>query len=427
MSHLGGSALTTLRKSVSWGGARALVQLLCSFVSVKLTAVYLGPGGMALIAQLNSFMTLCQSIVITGLDTATTRLSAEYGANAERQRALLWTVGKVGLGLGLPTAAAVAIASPWLASWILDDSRYAWAIVACSVSMLAAIFNAMLLSALSARGDVGRVVLSNIVGAVCGLLVFAPAAVHWGLAGAVFASSVFYSLSLMVTLVFISRSSQISVRDFVGAIDVTEARRIARFYPMLLVHAVAAPLSLMLIRDHVTRSLSLEAAGLWQACWRVSEAYLMVVMSTVTTQFMVRLGETVNAPDRFRNEVIRTLVLAVGATVACAVGIYIFRGWVVRIIFSPAFEPVTELLPMQLVGDVLRMIGWTLGFVLVATLRSKWYSAIALIVPFSFIAIARMLDGLGVHGVTTAYAISGLVHCALSFVAMRDVFVLRAR
>ena len=150
-----------MSRTASWGAVRAAVQLLCSFVSIKLTAVYLGPGGMALIAQLNSFMTLFQSVVITGLDTATTRLSAEYGADVQRRRSLLQTVGKIALGLGLPTALAVAVSSPWIAAWILGDASFAWVFVVCAISILAAIFNAMLLSALSARGDVA----TNAVGA----------------------------------------------------------------------------------------------------------------------------------------------------------------------------------------------------------------------------------------------------------------------
>jgi polysaccharide transporter, PST family len=428
MSASHGTAMGMRRKAFSLGALRALVRLICSFVSIKLTAVYLGPSGLALIAQFNNFMTLCQNIVVSGLETATVRLTSEYGADAARRRVLLATVGKFGLALGLPTALLVAAASPWLSSWLLKDPGYAWVFVLGALGLLAAILNAVLLAALSARGDIAKAVGSNILATVCGLLVFAPAAMLWGITGGLYASSAIYLFSLLVTLILVSRSTLISVRDFVGRFDRAQARRIAGFYPMLIVHAVTVPLSLILIREHVTSSLSLEAAGLWQACWRLSETYLMVVMSSVTTQFMARLGEVVNFPDRLRAEVLRTLGAAVGATAALALGIFVFREWIVRLVFSPAFLPVADLIPMQLVGDLLKMMGWTLGFALVATVRSGWYITIEIVVPLVFILAARALgSGMGVSGVTMAYAIAGLVQCILAVVALRDVIFLRGQ
>lgn len=420
------SAIGMRRKAFSLGAVQALVRLVCSFASVKLTAVYLGPSGLALIAQFNNFVTLCQGIVVTGLETATVRLSAEYGADGERRRRLLSTVSKVGLGLGLPTALLMIAASPKLASWLLKDSAYAWVFVIGAVGVLAAILNAVLLAVLTTRGEISRVVASNIFATICGVLVFAPAAMCWGVSGGLYASSGIYILSLLVTLILLSRTAVVNLRDFVGRLDRIEARRIAGFYPMLVFHAVMAPLSLILIREHVTSQLSLESAGLWQACWRLSETYMMVVMMSVTTQFMARLGEVANSPIRLRTEVLRTLGASVGATAAMALCIFVLRDWIIRLIFSRAFMPVVDLIPMQLVGDVLKMTGWTLGFVLVATVRSRWYIAIEIAVPLVFVVAAHVLSAsMGVSGVVTGYVISGCVQCCMAFVALRDVVFVR--
>ena len=427
MTVAASSAIGTRRKAFSLGTLQALVRLVCSFASIKLTAVYLGPSGLALIAQFNNFVTLCQGIIVTGLETATMRLAAEYGTDAERGRRLLATVGKVGLGLGLPTALAMIVASPWLASWLLKDSAYAWVFVLGAIGVLAAILNAVLLAVLTTRGEISRVVASNILATIFGLLVFAPAAMRWGVRGGLYASSCIYICSLLVTLILLTRTTAVSWRDFVGRLDRGEARRIAGFYPMLVFHAVMAPLSLILIREHVTSQLSLESAGLWQACWRLSETYMMVVMMSVTTQFMARLGEVANYPDRLRAEVLRTLGASVGATAAMALGIFVLREWIVQLIFARAFMPVTELMPMQLVGDVLKMTGWTLGFVLVATVRTRWYIAIELVVPLVFIVMARLLGAsMGVSGVTTAYVVAGCVQCTMAFIALREVIFIRS-
>ena len=432
---MGGAVTTSYRPAAerrslasSLGAVYALVRLACSFISVKLTAIYLGPSGLALIAQLNNFMSLCQSVIITGLETAAGRLTAEYGQDVEHRRRLLGTLGRIGIGLGIPTAVLIAASSPWLASWLLRDASYAWVFVLGALSLLGAILNAVLLGALSARGDIVRVVLSNIIATILGVTVFAPASMHWGVTGGLYASASVYITSVLVTLVLIRRSTLIKLSDLVGPFDRADARRIAGFYPMLIVHAVMVPLSLILIRQHVAGTLSLESAGMWQACWRLSETYLMIVMSSVTTQFMVRLGEASSSQYRLRAEMLKTLTLAVGATVAMAVVIYVLREWIVRFLFSAAFLPVADLMGMQLVGDVLKMTGFTLGFVLVATMRSRWYIAIEILVPVTFVVLARILGArMGVPGVTTAYTIAGLIHCVLSFIALRDLILLRGQ
>jgi PST family polysaccharide transporter len=396
--------------------------LVCSFVSIKFTAVYLGPTGLALIAQFGNFMTLCESIVTGGLNTAINRLGSEHDVDELRRRALLGTAARMGLGLGLLIGVAIIAASPWLASWLLLDRRFTWVFVLGGFALLAAIFNGLLLSALASRGEVGRVVLSGILTTTVGLAIFAPSCVYWGVTGGLAASALTFIGSVIMTFMLARGANSLNLRHFLGRFDRHEARRIAGFYPMLIVNAVTTPLSLILIRQHVTSSLSLEAAGIWQAAIRISDVYLLVVTSIITTQFMARLGAAAKHPERLRAEVRRTMSLAVGATAIFALGIFLLRDVLVRLIFSPAFLPVVDIMPMQLVGDVLKMAGFTLGFVLVALVRSRWYVAIQLAVPLVFVLSARMLAGpMGVQGVTTAHAIAGLTYCTLALLAARDV------
>jgi len=428
MSISSGVSMRTLRNSMGFGAARALVRLVCGFISVKLTAVYLGPSGMALVAQFNNFLSLCHGVVASGLETAASRLTSEYAGDRERRIVLLHTLGKMAFVLGLGTALIVAVSSPWLAQWLLNDSGYAWVFVLGSLAILSSIANALLLAVLSARDDYVRSMTSAILATILGLIIFAPAAIRWGIVGGLFASSMVYVGSLVVTLALVHQSSLVSFADFVGRFDRGEAKRVAAFYPMLLVHAALTPLSLILVREHVSSVLNLETAGLWQACWRLSETYLLIIMSMVSTQFMVRLGRVVNHPVQLRHELLRTLGVAVGGTLAIAIVVYILRQWIVRILFTSAFAPVADLMPFQLLGDVVKMAGWTMGFALVATLRSRWYIAIEIIVPLVFVLATRAFGGsMGVSGVTIAYAISALVQVLMSTTALRDILFLGSR
>ena len=104
---------------------------------------------------------------------------------------------RLGLGLGLPTALLICIASPWLGAWLLKDTAYAWVFVVGALGVLATIVNAVLLAVLTVAGDISRVVSSNILATILGVLVFAPAAVRWDVAGGLYASAFVYLASLL--------------------------------------------------------------------------------------------------------------------------------------------------------------------------------------------------------------------------------------
>jgi O-antigen/teichoic acid export membrane protein len=125
-----------------------------------------------------------------------------------------------------------------------------------------------------------------------------------------------------------------------------------------------------------------------------------------------------------RREIVRTFVQTVGITALIALAIFFLRDWVVRIVFTEEFLPVRDLMPYQLLGDVLRMAAWTLGFVLVALVRSRWYITLELMVPaVYFVGALLLVPNHGAQGVTWAYCLAGLGHFAISVFALRDVLI----
>jgi len=417
-----------LLKAFGWGSTRAVTRLVCGFLSIKVTSVYLGPTGLALIAQLNNFMSLGQAVVATGLDTATGRLTAEYGADNARRRALWGTIGRIGLGLGLGMAVLIVAGSYWLSHWLLLDTNLQWVFVVAAAAVVSGIFNSVLVSALAARGEIGRAAGSGILATILGLVIFAPASVWFGVPGGLAATGLAYVVSFLVTWVLAQRLPSMPLGEFVGEFDRTEAVRIAKFYPMLIVHAVMVPLTPILVRDELTTLLNLEATGLWQACWRLSETYMMVVSMSVSLHFQPRLGELVNSPRQMRAEVFRTIGSALAATASIGLVVLLLREWVVRLVFSPAFLPVVDLLPVQILGDVLKMAGWLMGFVLVATVRSAWFIVAEVVVLVVFVAGARLLvPGLGVAGANWAYVMAYGIQCVIAVFALRDILFARSK
>ena len=410
-------------RALGLSGIHSLFRLVLSFITIKFTAVYLGPSGIALVAQLVNFISICHSMLGGGIGSATARLYPEFRSDQVGRKRFLATAWRLACLFAVVSIVAIALCSAPLARWLLISDAHQAAVMLAGVAVACQLLSSVIASAINGAGEMGRVVAIYVLASVAGFAIYVPASVIWGIPGGLVGFAISQMVMLPVSLAILRRSPSVTPEDFRGDFDHTEARRILGFVPMLMAHAIMLPLGLILIRDLVASQLGLDTAGLWQAAWRVSEVYLGVIMAAVSLYFLPRLGE-VAGTRALRGEIVRTFAQTVGMTALIALAIFILRDWVVWIVFTEEFLPVRDIMPYQLLGDVLRMAAWTLGFVLVALVRSRWYIALELLIPAVYFGGALLLVPIhGVQGVTWAYCVAGFLHFAISIVALRDVLI----
>lgn len=408
-------------RALGLGSFLALLRLVLSFLTIKVTAVYLGPSGLALVAQLVNFIGCCHGAVGNSIGSAIARIVPELRDDRGQRRRLLTTAWRLAAVLaGFTALAIVPFAAP-LARWLFASEAHAAAVALGAAAAGCLVLAQVVNSSLNGSGEMGRAVTSGSLAAVAGFLVYVPACILWGIEGGLAGYAVAQMLALPVALAMLRRSERVAPADFRDGFDAPLARRVLGFFPMLVAHAALHPLGLIVVRDTVAMQLGLHEAGLWQAAWRLSEVYLGVVMASLSFYFLPRLGEVAGTPE-LRGEILRTFWRAVGLIATVALGLYFTRDLVVRVVFTQEFLPVRDLMPLQLLGDVLRIGGWTLGFVLVALVRSRWYVALQFLMPGIYVGATLVLvPGFGLHGVPLAYCVASAAQLGISWFALRDI------
>lgn len=422
-------AARTMLSAFGWGGSMSAVRMACSFVSIKVTAVVLGPAGLAVIAQFSNFVSLFQGMLGQGLMTGVVRLDAEYGGDAERRRRVRATAARMLVALTVLFGLIMAASAEPVSQWLLADNSHATLIAFAGIAVGAAMVTDLLSGTLNASKEIGLVGVSTIVSTVLGLAIVAPCTYVWGVTGGLWATFAACITSALVTVIVVGRRSRgVRLTDFFGPFDRSECRRLLGFYPMLLVNGALAPLTLILVRDTLAARLGLEAAGLWQATWRLSEAYQTVIVSSTALYFISSLGERLRDPPALRRQVLRALATAAGATALLALPIALLREPIVQVVLSAKFEAVTGMLPWQLVGDVLKMAGWIFGMTLVAMMRTRRFIAFTILSMLCFVGLTRVLvPAVGLDGALWAYAATGLFQVAFGALSLRDLLFLHAR
>lgn len=395
-----------LKTALLWGGAQTAIRMTLSFVSIKVTAVYLGPAGLALVGQLGNFLSLLQGALGNAIQTGVVKMTAESAGDQGRLQALWGTSLRLAIGLGVVAALIVGVAAVPLSSWLLGDRDH-WPVMVlaggCIPLMLA---NLVFTGALNGLKQINAMGIAAIASALLGSLVFIPLCYAYGISGGLIGTVLSYGMSFAVAVVSVSRSGEIRLGNFFTGWHGGVATGLIAFYPMLLVHSVAEPASLLLVRDALANNLGLEQAGFWQATWRLSDMYTMVLTTAMSMYLMPHLS-SIGDDRTFGRELGRTVLLVALLTGSAAAALYLLRGVVIAVVFTPQFDPVRDMLVYQLIGDIFKMAGWPIRMALVIKMRVVWYMFIEAGVAVTQIGLTYCwLPKMGTQAATAAYAVA---------------------
>lgn len=396
----------SLLKTSLLNGIAVSVRMGTGLVLNKIFAIYLGPGGFAAIGQLQNFIAMVTTFASGALNTGVTKYAAEFHEEPDRKKSLYRTSGTLTIAGSLLGGGLLIIFSPQLSRWLFADKNYTEALIWLAVCLVLISLNALLLAVLAGQKEVRRYVLANIASSLIGLLASGILAWYWGLRGALIALSLGQALSLATTMMACRSLDWFKIQVFWGRIDLQAVKLLARFVLMALVSAAVVPVVQILIRALLTSKFDMAHAGYWDAMNKISVIYLALITTTLSLYYLPRISEIKD--DRLlKEEIWSTFRLVLPVVSLLALAIYLLKEIVVRILFSPDFHEMTVLMGWQLIGDVIKVASWLLGYVLIGKAMMKLF--IVTEISFSFVLYVLTMyytDKFGFQGASIAYAIS---------------------
>ena len=121
----------------------------------------------------------------------------------------------------------------------------------------------------------------------------------------------------------------------------------------------------------VERALGLESVGYFQAAWSVSNVYLGFVLTALAAEYYPRISALSDDKERLNDAVDTQLTVALLLAGPVILGMILFAPWAVTLLYSDAFGATVAVLRWQLVGDVLKVAAWAVGFLLLAR-EARW-------------------------------------------------------
>ena len=404
----------SLRLAASAGALQTLATMVLSFVSIKVTSVYLGPAGLGTLGQLNYFLALTQAVLVAGLHTGLVRRIAELGDDREARDRVISTALRALLAVGVPVALAIALASDWIARELLYDASLGFALRILGAVFVLGLVAAVITASANGAKDFVTVALINVGSACASLLMIVALCPRYGLVGGLIATAALPLATGAIAWVLARRHAWWPRAALSHGFSGSEIRGLTAFVPMAVVTAVGLPLLQLLIRDSVVAHSGMASVGLLQGVMRISEMYLGVASGVFAMYFFPRFSE-IREPDELVTEMSRGLLVIVPAVALASVVIYLLRDLVIRVVFSADFLPMRDLFGWQMAGNTLKMVGWVFGYVLLAKTNPFAMASLELTTLGAWWLLSELLIARhGVVGATEAYAATFAVYALVT-------------
>ena len=362
-----------LIKSMTVIGSAQAVKILISILRMKVLALLLGPAGIGLLSIYNNLLAMMSTAAGLGMGSSGVRQIA----SVKGEEQALTRVRRV-LFAALLVQGVLAMVGVWflrtnIAEWLLGDREYATEVGLIGVAILLGLLGTAqtaLLQGMRRIGDLARVtVLSALIGTVSGL----AAVWFYGEVGLIW----FVVVQPLATIVIASRYTSRLPKPSAPRPSVVEIwevwKPMAKLGSAFMLAALATTATLLFIRSLIGQNLGLDATGQFAAAWGLTVTYIGFLLGAMGADFYPRLTEIIG--DRqITNKLVNDqaqLGLAVGGPlILVMIGM---APWIMSLLYSTEFDEAAGMLQVQMLGNVIKIVSFPLGYMFIAAARSKLY------------------------------------------------------
>ncbi|WP_374555886.1 O-antigen translocase [Thermomonas sp.] len=410
-------------RSTSIVGGASVINIAVGLLRTKVAALLLGPAGVGLIGLLQSMMTTGASIAGLGVGNVGTRQIAEASATGGLEAVAATRRALFLLTLMLSAAGALLfwLLRDELALRVLGDRNgsadVAWLAVGLALTVASASQSA-LLNGMRRIGDLARI---SVYSGMLSTLAAIVAVWWWGRGGILAFVLAAPAASFLLGHWYVAKLGRLQVPATSWSVLAGQWRAMLTLGAAFMVSGLVTNLGQLAARTVIQRDLGPEALGHFQAAWLISMTYLGFVLGAMGTDYYPRLTAAIREPDqvnRLVNEQTEVALLLAGPAFLAMLAL---APWIIALLYSREFSEAVGILRWQVLGDVLKVACWPMGFIMLAAGDGRTYMwTQSLAIGVFVLLVALLLPWLGI-------ASTGMAFLAMYVVNLPVVYYLARR
>lgn len=400
-----------------------LIKIAIGLVTSKVIAIFVGPSGMALVGNLRNFISTIETVSILGFQNGTVKYVAENERDEAGFKKIISTVSITLFGLTTVVSTVLFFLSSYLNLKIFgSDNDYEVVFKALAIGLPWYVANFIFVAIINGLGKFSKVIYISIFGNIISLIISVSLIWQIGTLGALLSVVISPSLLFFVSCYFISSEIQFLKYISLQWFDFSIIKNLSSYTLMALTSGVLGPMVFLAVRNNVIENLGAEQAGYWEAISRISTYYLMFVTTLLSVYFLPKLVLAKKA-EKIKAIFLNYYKNVLSVFLLVLVILYFLRSFIVKILFTSDFEPVSNLFFWQLIGDFLKAASLIFGYQLLAHKMTKVFIITEIISLTTFYFSSTYLVRLfGIEGVVMAHAFTYFIYLMVLVFYFRDKF-----
>lgn len=398
-------------KVFSYNSAIVFGKLISSFIVSKISAIYLGPSGYAIVGNFKNLLQGVLGVTSSGFESGLIKYIAENNKSKAKLSVITVSAFSFSVVLSVLIGFFLLIFSDRLSEIILKDSSLAFVFIYLATFLPLISLNFLLIYIINGLKKYKLYTLlisvSNILNAIITfLLVY-----FYNLSGALIASILVLLFSFVFSL-FIKEVRIIFIEALYNLkmISFEFLKSISTYISMAIYSTILISLSYLLIRNNVIINLDMNTAGLWEAMNKLSSFYMIFFSSLLTLYLLPLLASnyTIKGYIRIMQTYFKYLIPLV---LILFLGILFFRALLINFFLTKEFEVIEQFFYLQLLGDFFKIIAFSFAYQFHAKkMVSSYFVSDAILYISFYLLSAYLLKEFNLLGVFYAYIFSALLY-----------------
>lgn len=399
-------------------GLSSIITVAFAAVRYKFVALALGAPGIGSLGILTSAVAL--GTVLFGLGLTTSGVQATAAATEDPSRLRRVSTGLLAgsTALGVAAGILVVVLGLVLRVSILAGSLGPALTVWLGISLASTVVSGGQLALLNGLGRIRALAWSNAGGSIIGTLLTIIVGLLSGNAG-LMAALAAVPLATLLLSSYAVREERKKILHSSFREWWPELKGMVLLGGVVMLGLLLGSASQFTIRMWLQSADGLQTAGYFQAAWTITSTYLGFVLTALAAEYYPRISKQADEPRVLNVSVDKQLhlVLLLGAPVL--LWMMVLTPLTLHLLYAPVFQKSVTVLRWQLFGDLFKLFGWTIAFLLLARRARGAYLVGEILWHLSYLVLAicffnGSLQELGV-AYCAAYALYALATAGLAY------------
>jgi PST family polysaccharide transporter len=403
-------------------GSSSAVSAVVGLVSAKLWAIMVGPAGLGFLTMQQNLLGLAVMLTGLGVGTGIVRLGAKAIADddkleiAANQKAAIIMSGAAGL-VGV---ALLFLFRDFINQALLDGSGSGDEVALLGAALIFTLLATAFTGIINAHHNVKTLAKIAVLNSIFNASVLLVCVWKWGVRGIVVGIIVTSLLNCAASYYFFRREVKVEPIRVPRAKLLETINRLLRFglpYTGSMLVGTGVQLILPTIILH---QLDLESVGFYRAASTIAVTSLALVTTAMGQDYYPRLSAASDNPQELNIIVNEQQFLLFVLISPIILWLLFLSPVVVPLLYTSKFTSTAEILNWFLIGDIFRLLSWTLSFLILARSKSSLFFLIELIGgAASLLTTLLGIKFFGVNGLGISYLTTYFLYYLLVFFLVR--------